>query len=83
MCLLIALLLQADCLPPEPRPNYQELWVLYGPTPDCVNRDHHINYLVSLKDKPLRSHEVVTVAQYNQAIDMYVERMEWYCESRY
>jgi hypothetical protein len=80
VCILIALLLRADCLPPDPRPNFDELWSYYGPTPDCINRDRHIVYLESLKDKPMRTGDRVTKKQYDQAIDMYVERMEWYCE---
>lgn len=83
MCLLIAILLNMDCLPPPPRPVYQELWTVYGPSPDCANRDAHIRYLKGLKDKPLRTGDTVTVEQYNQAIDMYVERLEWYCEVHY
>jgi hypothetical protein len=79
MCFLVALLLNTGCLPPDPRPRYSELWTIYGPAPDCVNRDRHINFLLSLKNKPLRTGDVVTVEQYDKAIDVYVERMEWYC----
>jgi hypothetical protein len=71
--------MNSGCLPQDPRPVYQDLWVVYGPTPDCVNRDRHTRYLSSLKDKPLRTGDTVTVVQYNQAIDMYLERMQWYC----
>jgi hypothetical protein len=80
---MVALMLNVGCLPPDPRPVYQDLWTVYGPTPDCYNRDRHINYLLSLKDKPLRTGDSVTEKQYNQAIDLYVERLQWYCESRY
>jgi hypothetical protein len=69
-------------MPDDPRPVYQELWTVYGPSPDCINRDRHIYYLVSLKDKPMRTGDTVTMQQYNQAIDMYVERMIWYCEQQ-
>ena len=83
MCLLLALLLNVGCMPDDPRPTYQELWSVYGPTPDCVNGNRHINYLSSLKNKPLRTNDTVTKEQYNQAIDIYVERIEWYCEQRW
>jgi hypothetical protein len=80
-CALVALMF-SGCLPPDPRPNYQDLWAVYGPTPDCMNRDRHVRYLTSLKEKPLRTGDIVTVEQYNQAIDMYVERLKWYCEQQ-
>ena len=83
MCVLLAMLMQMGCLPDAPRPDYRELWSVYGPTPDCINKNRHINYLTSLKDKPVRSGDVVNEIEYNQAIDMYVERMQWYCEQRY
>ena len=82
MCLLIAVMMGwSDCLPTY-RPYYQEMWVVYGPTPDCWNRDRHVSYLTSLKAHPLRTSDTVTTEQYNQAIDLYVERMKWYCESQ-
>jgi hypothetical protein len=83
MCMLLALLIHSGCLPPPPRPLYQDLWTVYGPTPDCGNKEAHIHYLTSLKQAPLRTGDTVTVAQYNQALDMYVERMQWYCESHW
>ena len=82
MCFLLAILMNTGCLPPAPRPAYQELWTIYGPTPDCFNRNAHINYLTGLKSYPLRTNDTVNVAQYNQAIDIYVERMQWYCETQ-
>jgi hypothetical protein len=69
----------SGCLPPDPRPNYQDLWTVYGPTPDCWNSERHIRYLTSLKALPLRTGDIVTAKQYDQAIDIYVERMQWYC----
>lgn len=82
MCLLIALLLQANCEPPQPRPTYEQLLAVYGPTPDCLNKDQHINYLNGLKNQPMRTGDTVTENKYNQAIDMYVERLTWYCEAQ-
>jgi hypothetical protein len=72
-------MLNTGCLPPDPRPTYQELWTVYGPTPDCLNRDRHINYLTGLKDKPMRTNDRVTEEQYNRAVDLYIERLQWYC----
>ena len=81
--MMLVILFNLNCLPADPRPTYQEIWTVYGPTPDCTNRDAHIRYLTSLKEKPLRTGDTVTVNQYDQSIDMYVERMQWYCETRY
>lgn len=72
-----------SCLPPDPRPTYQELWTVYGPTPDCLNRNIHISYLTSLKEKPMRTGDTVTEQEYNRAVDLYIERMQWYCKDRY
>ena len=83
MCMLIAMLMgMADCLPPDPRPMYDSLWDMYGPTPDCINRDRHVSYLTSLKPLPMRTGDRVTVEEYNHAIDLYVERIQWYCKDR-
>ena len=72
----------ADCLPPDPRPMYDSLWELYGPTPDCINRDRHVHYLSSLKPLPMRTGDRVSVEEYNRAIDLYIERIQWYCKDR-
>jgi hypothetical protein len=74
--------MHSGCTPPDPRPTYQELLAEYGPTPDCLNRDQHISYLLSLKNKPMRTGDEVTEGQYNQAVDLYVERLKWYCDPR-
>jgi hypothetical protein len=82
MCTLLAILLSAaDCLPTY-RPYYQDMWVVYGPTPDCINRDRHIQYLSELKTVNLRNSETVTKVQYDRALDLYIERLQWYCENR-
>jgi hypothetical protein len=82
MCTLIAILLSMqDCLPTY-RPYYQEMWVVYGPTPDCLNRDRHIHYLSELKTVKVRSDDTVTIEQYDRALDLYIERLEWYCKNR-
>jgi hypothetical protein len=70
-----------DCLPTY-RPYYQEMWVVYGPTPDCMNRDRHIHYMSELKTVRVRGDDTVTMAQYNQALDLYIERLQWYCKNR-
>ena len=80
---MFALILQFGCESVEPRPTYQQLWSLYGPSPDCLNRDIHIKYLESLKVKPLRNNDLVSVEQYDKSIDLYVERLQWYCKEQY
>ena len=83
MCFLIAVLMNmADCLPPDPRPQYNELWSIYGPNPDCLNRDRHIRYLEKLKAMPVRTGDTVSEPEYNRALDLYIERMTWYCKDR-
>ena len=61
---------------------YDSLWDMYGPTPDCINRDRHVHYLSSLKPLPMRTGDRVTVEEYNHAIDLYIERIQWYCQDR-
>ena len=61
---------------------YDSLWDMYGPTPDCINRDRHVHYLSSLKPLPMRTGDRVTVEEYNHAIDLYIERIQWYCKDR-
>ena len=81
MCTIIALLLSmADCLPPEPRPLYQDLWSMYGADPDCLNRDRHISYLSKLKYMPMRTGDTVNMTEYNNSLDLYIERFEIYCK---
>lgn len=82
MCFLLAMLFSApDCLPTY-RPYYQEMWAVYGPTPDCINRDRHINYLTELKTVRVRGDDSVTPEQYDRALDLYIERLQWYCKNR-
>jgi hypothetical protein len=81
MCIIIALLLSMDnCVPPDPRPLYENLWMTYSATPDCINRDRHIRYLLKLKDMPMREGDTVNQIEYNNAIDLYIERLRVYCE---
>jgi hypothetical protein len=83
MCLLIALMLSLDnCVSPDPRPLYADLWATYGANPDCLNRDRHIRYLKSLQSLPMKSGDTVNSVEYNNAIDLYIERMQWYCETK-
>jgi len=83
MCTIIALLLSmANCLPPDPRPLYNEIWSMYGAAPDCLNRDRHIRYLNNLKTMPMRTGDTVSPAAYNASIDLYVERVQTYCETK-
>lgn len=82
MCTLIAILMGwSDCLPTY-RPYYQEMWQVYGPTPDCINRDRHIHYMQELKTVRVRSDDTVTREQYDRALDLYTERLQWYCKDR-
>ena len=83
MCIVIALLMSMqDCVPPDPRPLYNQLWTTYGPYPDCLNRDRHITYLTNLKSLPMRTGDTVTEAEYNAGVDLYIERRAWYCVNR-
>ena len=67
-----------ECTPPGPRPNYEELFTLYEPAPDCANRDRHIRYLESLKRRSVRSGD--DAEEYNQALEIYIQRLEHYCQ---
>ena len=83
MCTLLAIMLHmADCIPPDPRPTYDQLWTLYGPYPDCLNQSRHVTYLEQLKTLPMRTGDRVTEREYNASIDLYIERMAWYCRNR-
>jgi len=84
MCTLIVAMLfgLADCIPPDPRPMYDQLWTLYGPYPDCLNRTRHVKYLTQLKTLPMRTGDRVTEQEYNAGVDLYIERLEWYCQNR-
>ena len=83
MCVLIALLMSMqDCMPPDPRPRFQDLWVTYGPVPDCINGDRHVRYLTKLKSMPMRSDETVSQAEYNNAVDLYIEHLTAYCNNK-
>lgn len=84
MCTMIMAMLfgLADCLPPDPRPTYDQLWTLYGPYPDCLNQSRHVKYLTQLKTLPMRTGDRVTEQEYNASVDLYIERMEWYCRNR-
>jgi hypothetical protein len=72
----------ADCLPPEPRPRYEELWQVYGANPDCLNRDRHVRYLTKLKTMPVRTGDTVSATEYNGGLDLYIKRLEVYCEPK-
>lgn len=85
-CLLaMAVLGWADCEPPHVRPAMTELFAidpgvpaLYGPNPDCMNRDRHIRYLSSLKKLDVQEFDDILV--YDQTIDAYVARLIHYCK---
>ena len=80
MCTLIAILLSMDnCVPPDPRPRFNDLWVTYGPIPDCINGNRHIRYLNKLKTMPMRSDDTVGEIEYNNAVDLYIEHLETLC----
>ena len=66
----------ADFLPTA-RPAYEETFRMYGPDPDCYNRDSHISYLTELKRHPVQSGD--DPVQYDRAIDQYVARLRYYC----
>ena len=84
MCTLIVAMIfgLADCIPPDPRPMYDQLCTLYGPYPDCLNQTRHIKYLTQLKTLPMRTGDRVTEREYNASVDLYIERLEWYCRNR-
>ena len=83
MCIIIALLLSMqDCMPPDPRPGYEQLWSMYGANPDCLNRARHVRYLEKLKGMPMRTGDSVTELEYDRAVDLYIIRMNMYCESK-
>ena len=65
-------------MPPPARPLYDETFAVYGPNPDCMNRDRHVRYLTRLKDRPVQSAD--NRAGYDQAIDIYINRLEYYCQ---
>jgi hypothetical protein len=66
----------ADFLP-STRPPYAVTFSIYGPDPDCSNRDSHIRYLRKLKEYPVQRGD--DPAEYDHAIDQYIARMEYYC----
>lgn len=79
LCTLIALSLgMEDCVPPPPRPLYQETFAIYRPAPDCINSSRHINYLTKLKTRPVQSGD--NLEEYDQAIDVYIARLKHYCQ---
>lgn len=84
MCTLIVAMIfgLTDCIPPDPRPMYDQLWTLYGPYPDCLNQTRHVKYLTQLKTLPMRTGDRVTQKEYDNAVDLYIERMTWYCQNR-
>ena len=84
MCTLVVAILFGlqDCLPPDPRPMYDQLWTLYGPYPDCLNKNRHVTYLRELKQLPMRTGDRVTEREYNASVDLYIERLGWYCRNR-
>jgi hypothetical protein len=81
LCSLIALALSMeDCLPPPPKPLYNDTFAIYSVVPDCMNRDRHIRYLERLKDRPTQWGDTVSRADYDQALSIYIERLEHYCQ---
>jgi hypothetical protein len=78
-CGLVAILLSPLlCSPEVPRPRYNELFAIYGPAPDCMNRDRHVRYLTELKTHPVQDGDNQT--DYDYAIDVYVSRLTHYCQ---
>jgi hypothetical protein len=79
LCTVVALMLGVgDCNPTPPRPRYEETFRMYGPVPDCVNRDRHIRYLTSLKAREVQDGD--DVVEYDQALNIYVARLKYYCQ---
>lgn len=74
----MAVMVWETCMPPPPRPLYAETFAVYGPNPDCLNKDRHIRYLTRLKDRDVQSGD--NIVAYNHAIDLYIERLEHYCQ---
>lgn len=78
-CALVMVMLSMEnCMPPPARPLYAETFAIYGPAPDCMNRDRHIRYLERLKTRPTQGGD--NQADYDQAIDIYINRLEYYCQ---
>lgn len=65
-----------DLLPTD-RPPYAQFAQWYGPDPDCANRNSHVRYLAELKRHPVKSED--DAQAYDQAIDQYMSRLEYYC----
>jgi len=61
----------------SPRPPYEVTFTMYGPDPDCYNRDRHIRYLTKLKNQPVQGDD--DKESYDSAIDQYVRRLQYYC----
>lgn len=74
-----------NCEMPHVRPPQTEVFAsvpgqpaLYGPEPDCLNRDRHIRYLSDLKALPVQDFD--DPVEYDLAIDAYVARLMRYCQ---
>jgi hypothetical protein len=84
ICGIIALLINpVIChlpeLLPTPRPAYTETFgTIYGPNPDCANRDMHIRYLTTLKKHSVTPGDDREL--YDRSIDQYIERLRYYCQ---
>jgi len=77
-CLIFTWLVNwENCEPPTIRPAMHELLQAYTPNPDCVNRDRHIRYLISLKGKEVLPQD--DIIEYDSVIDSYVARLQYYC----
>ena len=63
---------------PNTRPPYKELFVMYGPNPDCENRENHVRYLTKLKQYPVPPGE--DQLESDHAIDQYISRIRYYCQ---
>lgn len=78
VCVFFTLLANwQNCEPLSYRPPLSDLMQVYTPNPDCLNRDRHIRYLLSLKSQPVHAED--HSMEYDQVIDAYVARLQYYC----
>ena len=77
VCMFMGMALNWEKCEPSPvRPPLEELLEMYTPNPDCRNRDRHIRYLISLKERPTAGDDVL---EYDEIINAYVARIRHYC----
>jgi hypothetical protein len=75
--LIVILVVGCDSL--QKRPSMDLMFPdLYGTNPDCMNKNSHIRYLYGLKD--LKTLPEDDRKSYDQFINQYIARLEYYCQ---